>query len=282
MKKPWVKNLLFWVATIVITVGAAMYQRTTGPTYPQKISIELGGQDYKLSLKRSQNLTHDCKIELKGLPQGTIGKIIYRPYPTQKEWTEINFNRSGDLLTAILPSQPAAGKLEYYLMLDYQGKTIEVCKDQPVIIRFKGDVPAGFMIPHILVMFLAMLFSNLTGIMAAFRDKRYRKFLNISFIMLLVGGMILGPIIQKYAFGAYWTGFPFGFDLTDNKTLIVIVVYAIAVIGNLKKERPYLALIAALALLIVYSIPHSLMGSELNHETGEVVTGAIMLFPALP
>ena len=38
-------------------------------------------------------------------------------------------------------------------------------------------------------------------------------------LMVFAGGLILGPIVQKYAFGAYWTGWPLGNDLTDTKTM---------------------------------------------------------------
>ena len=81
--------------------------------------------------------------------------------------------------------------------------------------------------------------------------------------------------MQKYAFGKFWTGFPLGFDLTDNKTLIALVVWLIALLGNLKKERPSLALGAAIVMLVVYAIPHSLFGSELDYSSGNVVTGFI-------
>ena len=43
-----------------------------------------------------------------------------------------------------------------------------------------------------------------------------------------LGGMLLGPFVQKYAFGEFWTGWPNGHDLTDNKTLIMWLVWAAA------------------------------------------------------
>lgn len=265
---------LVLILSAIITLLAAFYQRSTGPTYPKKYNIELNGQNYKFSLKRSHTLTRDCFIELKDAPDGLSGTVFYRPYPTNSEWQQAGFLKEKNTLTAALPVQPAAGKLQYYLELNHNGKTIQIAKSEPVIMRFKGDVPAGFMIPHILVMFLAMFFSNLTGLLVITRNNKYRRYMNISFVLLLVGGLILGPIIQKYAFGHFWTGFPFGYDLTDNKTLIIFLVYAAAVIANLKKPRPYWALIAAIVLLLIYSIPHSLMGSELDYSTGQVVTGA--------
>ena len=46
-------------------------------------------------------------------------------------------------------------------------------------------------------------------------------------LLLAVGGFILGPLVQNYAFGELWTGVPFGWDLTDNKTLIACDILGI-------------------------------------------------------
>ena len=95
--------------------------------------------------------------------------------------------------------------------------------------------------------------------------------------MFLLGGMILGPIVQKFAFGEFWTGFPVGKDLTDNKALVAFVFWIIAWAGNIKKPRPYLPVIAAIINLGIGFIPHSLMGSELDYTSGEIKTGLIYL-----
>ncbi len=44
-------------------------------------------------------------------------------------------------------------------------------------------------------------------------------------MLLVLGGFLLGPIVQKYAFGAFWTGWPFGEDLTDNKTAVAVLAW---------------------------------------------------------
>jgi len=96
--------------------------------------------------------------------------------------------------------------------------------------------------------------------------------------MMFVGGFILGPIVQYNAFGQAWTGFPLGHDLTDNKTLIAFVAWMFAVAMNWKKDRPWATVIASIVTIVIFSIPHSLRGSELNYESGKVVTGFIMNF----
>jgi hypothetical protein len=47
---------------------------------------------------------------------------------------------------------------------------------------------------------------------------------------------------------------------------------------NYKKERPIYSILAAVGLLLVYSIPHSMFGSELDYSTGQVTQGIIFVF----
>jgi hypothetical protein len=60
-------------------------------------------------------------------------------------------------LTALLPHQPPAGKLIYKISLSKNDNTIPLNDGHPVIIRFKGDVPIFIIIPHVILIFMAML-----------------------------------------------------------------------------------------------------------------------------
>lgn len=150
--------------------------------------------------------------------------------------------------------------------------------DEAVVIRFKGDVPGSVLIPHIFFMFFAMFLGNVAGIMAIFKHKNYHFFTTITVIALFVGGMILGPIVQKFAFGEYWAGVPFAWDLTDNKTLVSFIFWVLAFFMNRKKERPVYTIIASVVMLLVYCIPHSMHGSQLDPESGEIIQGWIKLY----
>jgi hypothetical protein len=84
---------------------------------------------------------------------------------------------------------------------------------------------------------------------------------------LTLGGLLLGPLTQGYAFGALWTGVPFGWDLTDNKTLVMWIGWAAAAVA-LRRGRPAsraLVVLAAGLMLAVYVIPHSVKGSQLDY-----------------
>ncbi len=273
------KKTLFWIIALVITLFTAVYQRMTGPTYPKTLSFEAAnGTTYKFNLPRSVNGYMDAVISLDIDNPEISGDIIYRRYPTHEKWDTISFVREDDQLIAWLPKQPAAGKLEYRVSLFENGKPVELKENKNVVIRFKNNVPAWVLIPHILLIFSAMLLSNLTGIYAFAGLPSYRFYTGLTLILFLLGGMIMGPVVQKFAFGEYWTGFPFGKDLTDNKSLIAFVLWIIAWAGNRKgKDRKYLVVAAALVNLIIAFIPHSLGGSELDYSSGEIKTGMMFL-----
>ncbi len=135
------------------------------------------------------------------------------------------------------------------------------------MVRFKGDVPLFILIPHILAMFGTMLLSTRTALECFSREPKLKKFTAWTLGFLIAGGIILGPITQLYAFGALWTGFPFGMDLTDNKTLIALIGWILAAVALYKFKKPKLYIIgAAVLLLAVFMIPHSMFGSELDYN----------------
>jgi len=274
------KKSIYWILAFAITVGAAFYQRTTGPTYPKRAEVTVNNTAYDLKLTRSIGLDRDSEVRLAITDTTASAKLYFRRYPTNEEYQVSEFKyketRMFKGLAAVVPQQPEAGKLQYYFEITDSKGTNTYMKEQPIVVRFKGGVPAFIMIPHILMMFIAMLFSTLAGLLALGKNPLFRKYTLWTLILFSAGGLVLGPVVQYYAFGDLWTGIPFGWDLTDNKTLIAFVFWLLAYVMNRKKERPVYTAIAALVLLLVYSIPHSMFGSELNYQSGEVTQGIIM------
>jgi len=269
------KKIFFWALAILITLSAIIYQRKTGPTYDKKVNLNIENQEYTFELVRSHGGEQDCKIELEVPDQKITGILEYKKYPTRDEWTQVEMKRQNGKLSAYLPHLPPAGKYEYKIALAKEGKSYPLNEGTPVLIRFKGDVPDGVLIPHIFFMFFAMLLGNLAGIMAIFKNERYKFYTGVTVITLFIGGMILGPWVQWYAFGEAWAGVPFAWDLTDNKTLVSFIFWLLAFFMNRKNKRPVYTIIASIVMLVVYSIPHSMYGSQLDPETGEIIQGWI-------
>jgi hypothetical protein len=289
------KKFTLWFLAIVITLGTAYYQRKTGPTYPKAVNVTLNDSVYDVTLIRSLGLDERPEVKLKIADTSVRAVLFYKRFKTNDKYSVSEFRYKVYPVNSFImnkvfkiteekgffaevPQQPPAGKLQYYIELTDSKGTLSLQKESPVVIRFKGAVPAYILTPHILFMFLAMLFSTLAGLLAIVKHPLFRKYTIWTLILLIAGGAVLGPLVQKYAFGELWTGVPFGWDLTDNKTLIALIFWIIAVVMNRKKEKPFYTILAAVVLLLIFSIPHSMFGSELVYASGQVTQGIIMIF----
>ena len=259
----------FWVIAFVITALAGYYQRTTGPTYPVSGKTVLNGKPFPYKLDRSHGGESNAVIEVKTDDASISGTLIWKRYKTTDEWTSVPMVRNAGtgVLSAELPYQPPAGKLEYKIEAASGAQTVILPVEGSTVIRFKGDVPFYILIPHILCMFSGMLFAA-RALLACFNPgDNILRYANWTTLALFVGGMMLGPLVQHYAFDAWWTGWPYASDLTDNKTAIALLAWIITSIGIRKFPNPKAWIVgAAIVTFIVFLIPHSMFGSELKYE----------------
>lgn len=261
------KSTLLWVIAFLITAGSAVYQRKTGPTWPVEGEKVFENTAIKYILERNHTGDKDHNVKIEVSEKDISGILYFKRYKTGDSWTKIEMDYEDNFLTGFLPGQPPAGKLQYYIELSKGFKKLDLPEEGPVIIRFKNKEPAWALIPHIFFMFAAMLLSARTGLQVLAKGKNIRKYAVWTAVLMFIGGFIFGPIIQKYAFGDFWTGFPFGFDLTDNKTLIAMAAWVFALImGKRSKNEDKWILAASVVTFVIFMIPHSLLGSELDYS----------------
>lgn len=266
------KTVVLWIVAAALMLGAAAFQRLTGPTVAVRGSFEASGTVYRYRLPRSGWSYEDRRVSIPFPGTPLVGTLYYKRYRTDDSLTAVPLVRDGETLGARLPRQPAAGKLEYLLVLDGPDGRIDLPGgDATVVIRFKDAVPLFVLLPHVIFMFFAVLFGLRAGLSALLQPSSMPRHAWVALALMTVGGMMLGPVVQNLAFGDYWTGFPFGYDLTDNKTLLMWVVWVMAC-GLLlarrvsERQRRGAVLVATVVMTVVYLIPHSLRGSELDYR----------------
>ena len=273
-------KIFIWIFALFLTVTALFYQRQTGPTYPFITEVNTGIQRFPVEFMRSHAGPTDCPVVLQIPDISVKGVLMYRKYPTNDEMTKVDLKREGDKLVAFLPNQPPAGKIEYRVELEKNGTPLKIANGASVVVRFKGEVPKSVLILHIVLIFIALFFSTATGLLALFKVHSYKFWTIITFFTLAVAGLVLGPIVQKYAFNEWWAGIPYGWDLTDNKTLIAILAWLMGLVMIRKKSAATWVVVASLVTIAIFSIPHSLYGSQLDQETGKIIQGNILPFLA--
>jgi hypothetical protein len=267
MKAPsWLVSCSLWVLALVVTAASAVYQKVTGPSYPVKRVVRVGEQQVAFRLPRSHGGAGDAQIRLAVSDPAVAGTVRFRRFPSHDGWREEALERASDALVTYIPHQPPAGKVMYQIFLTRAEGDPVALTTEPVIMRFRGALPAWVLVGHVVFIFAGMFLSTRTGLEALRPERSLRGLPWLTLLCLVIGGFTFGPIVQKYAFGAFWTGWPFGHDLTDNKIVVAVLFWAIACWRSARKRTSRRWVLAAAAVtLIVWLIPHSVLGSELDY-----------------
>jgi hypothetical protein len=148
----------------------------------------------------------------------------------------------------------------------------------PIRLKFEGRVPAYIVIPHVSAIFAAIFFATLTLFTAidvkrgAGTLRKSVKCCGITLALLFVGFIPLGWAMNYFAFGVLWEAFPFGRDVTDNKSQIMFLFWLVTLIlvwgtlwgkgeqKNLISAKVYstLVIVSFVATMIILAVPHSL------------------------
>ncbi|MBN2134918.1 MAG: hypothetical protein JW737_04240 [Acidobacteria bacterium] len=262
------KSVLLWILAVILTLGISVYQRITGPTNPVRGTETFMDSEISYKLLRSYTKFENLPVEIKADNKDITAELHYRRYKADENWTIIEMVREGDSLKSSIPGMDSAAKVEYIVKVKSDENSLILHNGVAAVARFKGKVPIFLLIPHIIFMFLGMIFGLRTGFEALRKDGKHKKLLLTTIIITGIGGFILGPIVQKLAFGSLWTGFPFGYDLTDNKVLLIMIFLVLAYFMSRKSRWWVVA--AVVLMVIVYLIPHSVLGSELDPKTGKM------------
>ncbi|NIM18354.1 MAG: hypothetical protein GTO45_40760 [Candidatus Aminicenantes bacterium] len=288
-KKRVLISIGLWVLAFFLTMVIALYQKMTGPTWSIMDKETIKGKEISYRFLRSFTAFKELPVAISVSDPSVTAFLNYKRYKVNEEWKKVEMKQrdknqdkdsgghghghghgsgSGNGLFAKIPGQPAAGKVEYSVRVVINGESFLLNKSKSIVARFKGEVPTVFLIIHVIFMFFSILFALRTGMEALRKQGNYGWLVGWTLGLTFIGGMILGPIVQQYAFGDLWTGFPFGFDLTDNKVLIAVIFWVLAFF--LKKKNKWSVVLAAAVMIIVYLIPHSVLGSELDYQTGKM------------
>jgi hypothetical protein len=188
---------------------------------------------------------------------------------------------------ASIPLHPKGMKAWYYLEAVGQSEGDEVKvtlpeensgQVKPIRHKFEGRVPAYIVIPHVLSIFGAFFFATLSLFSAIDLKKgkgtlrRSVKICAITLLLLFIGFFPLGWAMNYFAFGVLWEAFPFGRDVTDNKSQIMFLFWLFTLFmvkgtlwgkaeqKNLISAQDYstLVIVSFVATIIILAIPHSL------------------------
>ncbi len=256
------------------------------------------------------NTSHALELKYQGV------KVFYSTNGQTYKMLEMKQSSNSNEYIGTIPGQVAGTEINYYLsVIDMNDHITQQPKYAPYhtysfsILPSKGEATPALLIIHVLFIVGAIIFVLASGFYSVKylrTGKGFNKSVQMAGIatgMIFIGGFPLGFIIAYQVYGTPWTGIPFGWDITDNKTLVILLYWVISlflirgtIIDSFSKGRgrrcPFrwliaitkkssltqdkerkdtishnkfakLAIIGTLFTISLYLIPHSIMVSPI-------------------
>jgi hypothetical protein len=222
-----------------------------------------------------------------------VVSVLYKKSGTKFEEGTLQSIRGSNKFSFPLPSLSKGERFFYYLKVrDSRGDQVEIKpgrnlmdrlfargKEKLFHVTYEGRPPRFLLMFHVVFIIgamLLMLHGFHFSLVHIFNGRRlsaaYWSLLSAWFLFT-VSVLPLGYTVAKSAFGVGWSGFPVGSDITDNKSLAIVLYWGVLLLRAWRPLRGDFAsragktsgvTFAALSLLgivltiLAYLIPHSI------------------------
>lgn len=266
------------IIACLITLLLFVVSRITGPNFRYRVSLEEQGAVFSHKAPRTNEGTGPALLELEVTGQTSqVSKVSLTGNPRGADTPSAVIAPSGIETDPdgrvryqfTIPPHKWATKYDYFFRIQLaDGRQAELKRGgESMTVRFRGEVPAFWLALHILGMFGGFLLVVLAAF-GAYDLIRGRgehapvfKLGGWAWVILFVGGLPLGFMMNWYAFRVLWEAWPFGNDVTDNKTQVALLIYGIGLLAfdRIKSRAAgWVVLAATAAVIAVFLIPHSI------------------------
>lgn len=206
-------------------------------------------------------------------------EIFYKEKKDQ-EFLRSEFTRLKDtsIYNDFVPGLPKGKRYFYYISIEAGNGDVMVVpptaldKEKPAYyyVTYEAHTDRLWLILHIVLAIGAVIYWIHTFFysicyLRTGQDIYFRKGYSSAFwgnVAFFIFAIPLGCVIAWQTFGTPWTGVPIGWDITDNKSLITLVFYSVALAGAkagrfTPRTFSILGIIGLILTIIVYNIPHS-------------------------
>lgn len=281
MRRPGV-TVVRIVVGIIVTILLLGVARRISTRRPRELAAELGDMRVE-HVSVTEQVGSGCPaISLRIVPDETIESFILYTVVGEEGTRRVNMVHTGEgRWEAYLPVIEKGGRVLYALTIHGdEGGTVRLPGEEGsfLLVKYKGKVSPVVLTLHIIFMFGAFYFMiqslwSAINILSTGKGKR-SAVSNVRWVLVctFIGGWPLGFILNYQAFGPIWEGFPFGYDITDNKTQLIFIFWLISLllvwgsfIGK-GEEKDLLGtrgfalavLLSYIVSLFLFIVPHSL------------------------
>jgi hypothetical protein len=270
------------IISIVVTMVLLVAARWLSKGKPVDYTVREAGMTLYHRTVAAQIGPGQPRIKVRVDPPLLLGMVVRWIQPPSKEIGGRGLLRVEDnKYEVFLPDLGKGARIKYWITVtNVEGTRIRIPKDPSKfgILAFKGKASKPVLVAHIVFMFGAFFFMVMSlfgaaGILRAHEGKiatvRSARWV---LICSFVGFVPLGMLLNHETIGTLWEGFPFGRDITDNKTQVIFVLWLVSLLlvrgsfigGGEEKDRlgpapfAWAIIVSFLVSLALFIVPHSI------------------------
>lgn len=269
------------IVSIAITIAMVFVARYLSANRPRDLASSVAG----LTLRHTTVVDQEgpgepeLRLEVEGEPAAPP-VVRYRPRGGEQVEETVMTAAGEGAWIARLPELPKGSRMRYAFVAAAPGggEARLPAGDGFLTVKYEGIVSPFVLVSHIIFMFGAFFCMSMCmlGALAVLRGREGKRFTVVMsrwvMFFTFVGGWPLGMILNRQAYGPAWEGFPFGWDVTDNKTQIMLVFWIVTILlargsflgrgenRDLASPRAFAAavVVSFAASVALFLVPHSL------------------------
>ena len=226
------------IISIIVTLVALSVARRVSTRRPIDASIERDGVVMHHRTVTEQVGSGEPLLSVTAEPESGSEAVVEFGRPGVGGFQRIRMEHvGGGRYDARLPDLGKGARWKYAIaVIRSDGASIRLPEnpEKYFLIKFKGTVSKVVLVSHVLFMF-GSFFCMVLGFLGAIRILKglegKQSTVNAGrWVLLLsfIGGWPLGFVLNYQTFGVLWEGYPFGYDITDNKTQLMFMLWLVS------------------------------------------------------
>ena len=272
------------ITGILLTVVLLFLARQLSMNRPEEVEISAGGIKLRHTTVFEQ-VGDGCPVLFLDISSEAVDiartDLVYFESDRDTEKREKMLEMEAGRWKGSLPGRAKGNRLRYYFEVETaDGGSLRLPEEGVVgfLVKYKGEVSGFVLLLHVIFMFGAFFFMVEAALCAlrllAGDENKRMTMLMVRWLIFFtfLGGWPLGFILNGQRFGPIWEGFPFGYDITDNKTQLMFIFWLVTIIlswssfigkgekaDHVGRKGFAIAVLTSFILsLAIFLIPHSL------------------------
>ncbi len=244
------ESIILWLSSIVIIFLLTYFKSVFGELYPITGTFSIDGQKISYKLDKVE-FGDSYKLLIRTDYKDLNGQLIISSDKV-KNYT-IELNKNDKILFAEIDKKIVGNNFSYYLVLSGNQRNYRIPQNGEIRFFFFGNIPKMVNWLYIIFLYSGLIMMLRTGLEPFKTNKRTKKFLVITSIILLTFLMMINPLYLSYKF-EYINKFipPIQNLFPIHFVIITLLWIMITVFVFIKKQDKPIVLISSLISLIIY------------------------------